>query len=158
MAGGAAATAAGLLSAVAAGLLPASIALSGPAFTVSADGVRLQEVALYPVSARRGTVVAMVREGTMAGLCQSTLVPTPLGDLTVRVTAGEGRPVTAARLVMDAEQLGADAEFTEVELGEFVAGELRMHHFRMSARSISAGSFHLSGMRVSARPGRHECI
>jgi len=152
---------AGLLSAVATGLLPASTALSGPAFTMSADDVSMKDVTLYPVplngSAHRATVVATVREGTMADLCQSMLVPTPLGDLTVRVTAGEGRPVTAVWLVMDAEQLVADAEFREMEFGGFGAGELQMRRFRMSASSISAGSFRLSDMRVSARPGRHEC-
>lgn len=160
----------GLLSATAAGALPASIAVSGSLFKVSAEQVKQRGVSQYPglsdQSDRHEAIIATAEHVSMTRMCQSMLVPTPLGDVTMRVTAGQHRPVTATSMVIDAQQLSADAEFTGLKVGDTSGGEtmrqavrrLEMERFRMTAWTSSAGTFRMPGMKVSVEFGRHECF
>lgn len=160
----------GLLSATAAGALPASIAVSGSLFKVSAEQVKQYGVSQHPglsgQSDRHEAIIATAERVSMTRMCQSMLVPTPLGDVTMRVTAGRHRPVTATSMVVDAQQLSGDAKFTGLKVGDTSGGvtmrqtvqRLEMDRFRMTARTSSAGTFRMPGMKVSVEFGRHECF
>jgi hypothetical protein len=154
---GAAAGAAGLLSAVATGLLPMSVAMTGPAFRMTADEMRLHDVTLLPVedgSTGRWRTVAMAHEGTLTGLCQSLLMSTPAGTLTVRLTARG--PVEASSVVVAPEGRDTVLELTDAD-SLLTAGELRVRDLRTSARSISSGSFRMTGVHLSVALGSHAC-
>lgn len=154
---GAAAGTAGLLSAVAAGLLPMSVAMAGPAFRMTADEIRLRDVTLLPIKdgpTGRWRTVAMAREGTLTGLCQSLLVSTPAGTLTVRLTA-QG-PVEASSVMVAPEGRDTVLELTDTD-SLLTAGELRVRDLRTSARSISSGDFRMTGVHLSVARGRHAC-
>lgn len=154
---GAVAGAAGLLSAVAAGLLPMSVAMTGPAFRMTADEIRLRDVTLLPIEdgpTGRWQTVAMAREGTLTGLCQSLLVSTPAGTLTVRLTTRG--PVEASSVVVAPEGRDTVLELTDTD-SLLTAGEMRVRDLRTSARSISSGDFRMTDVHLSVARGSHAC-
>ena len=69
--------------------------------------------------------VSAFTDATIKGLCQSVVVPTPIGDVTLKLTAGNGsKTVTAKNLYIDLDQLDADATFNNINIG-VAAGEQR---------------------------------
>ncbi|MDN3022756.1 DUF6230 family protein [Streptomyces sp. S.PB5] len=134
-----------------------SVAMTGPAFRMTADEMRLRDVTLLPVengSTGGWRTVAVAREGTLSGLCQSLLVSTPAGALTIRLTAH--RPVDASSVVVTLE--GRDTVLELTDTGSLpTAGELRVRGLRTSARAISAGDFRMTGAHLSVTRGHHAC-
>jgi hypothetical protein len=110
--------------ALAQGALAASFSVSGQQFKVSADTLHGDGFVQYGnivVPSGKGPVpvaVSAFTDATITGLCQSVVVPTPIGDVTLKLTAGnDGKKVTAHNLYIDLDQLDADATFNEINIG-----------------------------------------
>lgn len=172
-----------MLALTAQGALAASFAVSGQNFKVSAERMEAQGFAQYgsidiDVGGERHPVAPVgIRSATLSNLCQSVLIPTPFGAMTLRITAGGSRPVTATNLVIDADQLSGDATFTGIELGRDAstlsqvpghtgprgqfgqqAERITISKLRARAWATTAGTFTLTDMKLDLRSGRHECF
>ncbi|MCY9786237.1 DUF6230 family protein [Nocardiopsis sp. EMB25] len=105
------------------GLLAAAFAVSGDTIKVSADVLDARGFTQFGSFDQTidGTslpvAVTTMESVEIHGLCQSTLLETPLGPVTVRITAGHDEPITGSSVVFDAEEFTADVEFTNVEIG-----------------------------------------
>jgi hypothetical protein len=173
----------GLLAGTAEGVLAASFAVSGQNFKVSAESLDAEGFAQFASTAtgedgeHHPVAPAGIRSATLSNLCQSVVVPTPLGDITLRITAGGAKPITATNLVMDADQLAGDATFTDIELGRDAstldrvpghtgprgrfgqqAATVHLDNLKVRAWKTTAGTFTLTGMRLSTTFGRNECF
>jgi hypothetical protein len=110
------------------GALAASFAVSGQQFQVSADtldGQDFQQTGNVVVQ-HNGTAHAVAEAGiksaTITNMCQSVSVPTPFGNLVVVLTAGGGgTPAQATDLVLNTNDVKADAVFTGVQIGKDAA-------------------------------------
>jgi len=115
-----------LVGLTAEGALASSISVSGQQFTVTADSLTGTGFAQYGnilpggPNGEQPVIVSAIQNATLANLCQSVSVPTPLGNLTIRLTAGgSGTPVSATNLVVDANDLsGSTATFNNISIGQ----------------------------------------
>ncbi len=115
-----------LVGLTAEGALASSISVSGQEFTVTADELDGTGFAQYGnilpggPNGEQPVIVSAIQTATLSNLCQSVTIPTPLGDLTIRLTAGaNGTPVSADNLVVDANDLsGSTATFTNISIGQ----------------------------------------
>ena len=121
---------AGILVAAYTGAVAVSFAVSGTAFTITANNVSTgaadgNGIGLYQYGvldfAGNGSpkpqVSTVIPNATLTNLCQSVSV----GPLTLRTTAGgvDGHPVVASNLVTDVTSLSADsATFTNINIGQ----------------------------------------
>jgi hypothetical protein len=110
--------------ALAQGALAASFSVSGQEFKVTADTLHGDGFVQYgnvDVSTSKGAVpvaVSAFTDATITGMCQSVVVPTPIGDVTLVLRAGNGDDeVTATNLYIDLDQLDADATFNNINIG-----------------------------------------
>ncbi|MEU8106635.1 DUF6230 family protein [Nonomuraea muscovyensis] len=166
------------------GGVAASFAVSGQRFKVSADLLEGEGFAQHGAvadtagGARHPVLLSVIRRATITGLCQSVLMPTPAGEVTFLVEAGDGeRPVVATDLVIDLQQLSGDATFEDIEIGRDAstldvpaglagrpgdvgqqARTVRITGLRQTAYAVNAGTFRLDGLRLSLRRGDHECF
>jgi hypothetical protein len=177
-----------LLAGVVAGVVPVSLAvsaqaasLSGRSFQVAADRLDGTGFAQYAVVDRTAggnhpEVVSTIESADLYHLCQSVVQSVPgFGNLTLRITAGNGsKPVHADRLVVDTHDLGGDAVFQDIQFGidasrldgadglvGFVgqqASAVTLEHLRQEARSVSAATFKLAGLRLTVKPGAKPCF
>lgn len=115
-----------LVGLTAEGALASSISVSGQEFTVTANSLTGTGFAQYGnilpggPKGEQAVIVSAMKTASLTNLCQSVSVPTPLGDLTIRLTAGgSGTPVSADNLVVDANDLsGSSATFRNIEIGQ----------------------------------------
>ncbi|AOP49714.1 DUF6230 family protein [Streptomyces lydicus] len=116
-------------------------------------------------------------------LCQSVVVPVPVfGDVSMKLSAGGGdTPVEAKNLYIDLDQLSADATFNNIDIGVAAGSTTKgpgMHkgdkadpgsfaqqadsatltHVRQTAWATTAGTFKLSGLKMSVAKGKSECF
>ena len=111
-----------LVGLTAEGALATSLSVSGNMFTITADQLTgtgfAQFGGVLPNSSGGQTpvLVSAMQNASMTNLCQSVTV---LG-MTIRLTAGgNGTPVTASNLVVDAQdQTGSSAVFTNIKIGQ----------------------------------------
>jgi hypothetical protein len=111
-----------LVGLTAEGALASSLSVSGNMFTITADKLEGTGFAQFggalPNSSGGQTpvLVSAMQSASMTNLCQSVTV---LG-MTIRLTAGgNGTPVTASNLVVDAQdQTGGSAVFTNIKIGQ----------------------------------------
>ncbi|WP_329174536.1 DUF6230 family protein [Streptomyces sp. NBC_01477] len=112
--------------ALAQGALAASFSVSGQQFKVSAEtlhGEGFEQYGALDVKQDGKYVpvaVSAFTDATITGLCQSVVIPTPIGDVTLKLKAGNGgrgHEVTAHNLYIDLDQLDADAVFTNINIG-----------------------------------------
>ncbi|GAA2323657.1 MULTISPECIES: DUF6230 family protein [Streptomyces] len=115
-------------------------------------------------------------------LCQSVVVPVPVfGDVSMKLSAGGGdTPVEAKNLYIDLDELSADATFNNIDIGVAAGSTTKgpgMHkgdkadpgsfaqqaesatltHVRQQAWATTAGTFKLSGLKMSVAKGKSEC-
>ncbi|KIZ14056.1 DUF6230 family protein [Streptomyces natalensis] len=115
-------------------------------------------------------------------LCQSVVVPVPVfGDVSMKLQAGGGStPVEAKNLYIDLDQLSADATFNNINIGVAAGSTSKgpgMHkgdkadpgsfaqeadsatltHVKQRAWATTAGTFKLSGLKMSVSQGKNEC-
>ncbi|GAA1761794.1 MULTISPECIES: DUF6230 family protein [Streptomonospora] len=172
-----------LVGLTAQGTLAASFAVSGESFKVSADQLKGSGFAQFADTATSadGTehpvAISVIDHAELSNLCQSVLMDTGVGKVTLLVRAGQGdKPAVAENMVIDVQQLSGDAEFTEMEIGrdastvENASGEsgepgvfgqqadtITIDGLRQTAWSVNAGTFSLTGLKLSVKPGNHEC-
>jgi len=110
--------------AMANGVLASSFAVSGQEFQVSADQLvgdtfaQSGDVIIDANGKPHAVAVAGIKSASISNMCQSVIVPVPvLGNLTVVLRAGATDPVKATDLVLDTNQVDADAVFTGVNIG-----------------------------------------
>lgn len=175
------------------GALAASFSVSGQQFKVKAedlDGHGFVQYGALDVQhggKRIPVAVSAFDRATITGLCQSVVVPTPIGDVTLKLGAGNGgKKVEAKNLYIDLDQLNADAEFKDINIGVAAgdttygpgvaagdkdktdpgsfAQEARSAHLtgvEQTAWATSAGTFKLSGLSMSVKMGsgkKYECF
>ncbi|MFJ1704207.1 DUF6230 family protein [Kitasatospora sp. NPDC088346] len=111
--------------------LAASFSVSGQSFKVTAADLNGQGFSQFG-SVDQGTpdkngnkvhpiAVSAFDTATITGLCQSVVTDLgPLGNWTLVLKAGNeaGKPVEAANLLIDLDQLNADATFTDINIGQ----------------------------------------
>jgi len=111
------------------GVLASSFAVSGQQFKVSASSLDGQtfaqsgDVIIDANGKAHAVAVAGIKSAKISDMCQSVVVPVPfLGNLSIVLRAGGGgTPVTATNLVLDTNQVNADATFTGVTIGASAA-------------------------------------
>ena len=172
-----------ILVAMANGAIAASFAVSGSSFKVSASsmdgtgfvqyGSAVQEKsgALHPVA------VAGIPSATITNLCQSVTVPgTPFS---VILHAGGGKtPASATGLMFDLASLQADAQFTDITIGQDAstlnaagpnahgaaggfgqqASHITLTNVKQTAWSASAGTFNLNDMDLQVSLTGAQCF
>jgi hypothetical protein len=174
--------------ALAQGVLAASFSVSGQQFKVTAqtlDGHGFEQYGAVDVPSGKGPVpvaVSAFSDATITGLCQSVVVPTPIGDVTLKLTAGNDpkHKVKATNLYIDLDQLDANATFYGINIG-VAAGSMTkgpgidnkattlpgsfaqeadrayLTDVRQTAWGTSAGTFRLSGLSLRLHLGKDEC-
>ncbi|MFL6074019.1 MAG: DUF6230 family protein [Mycobacteriales bacterium] len=170
--------AAGTLMALTAnGVIAASFSVSGSTFKVSADtldGTGFEQFGSIDQDGKNPHPVAIsvIGDATIHNLCQSVVTHTPIGDITLKITAGTGStPVEATNLVLDVTQLDADATFTNIEIGRDAgtldkagvkgpagtfgqqADKVHLEKVRQQAWATTAGTFKLNGLSLRLIPG-----
>lgn len=122
-------------------------------------------------------------EAKIRNLCQSVVVPVPaFGDVTMKLGAGaKGSPkVEAKKLYIDADDISADATFNNIDIGvavdegtkgpgpskgdKFAPGSFSQQassatftDVKQRAWATTAGTFKLSGLKMSVKKGKNEC-
>jgi hypothetical protein len=176
--------------ALAQGALAASFSLSGQEFKVSTDKLVGQGFLQYgALDAQRDgkqvpVAVSAFKSAQLTNLCQSVVVPVPVfGDMSMKLTAGRnGTPVQAQNLYIDLDQLNADAQFTNINIGVAAgdttkgpgmkagnekadpgsfaqeADSATLTRLKQTAWATSAGTFKLSGLSMKVSKGDNECF
>ena len=157
-------------------VLAVSFSISGIPFTVTASQLKGQGFEQFGVLDHSVTNVLpgntnqivltanAIRSATLSHLCQSV----QLGGLSLRITAGNGQPVTASDLVVDADRLSGNATFNHVTIGQdastlnqvpgirgpvgdfsLAASSITINHLRQHAYATTAGTFRLPGFSLS---------
>ncbi|MCL2554287.1 MAG: DUF6230 family protein [Actinomycetia bacterium] len=171
--------------ALAQGALAASFSVSGQQFKVTADTLHGKGFVQYGTVdvEQNGTphavAVSAFTDATIKGLCQSVVVPTPIGDVTLKLTAGNGsKTVVAKNLYIDLDQLDADATFHKINIGvaagatdpnyAAVEGKVKagapnsfaqeaesadLTGVKQTAWATSAGTFKLAGLSLRLHKG-----
>jgi hypothetical protein len=170
--------------AIAQGALAASFSLSGQQFKVRAEtlhGDGFEQYGALDVKQDGKYVpvaVSAFTDATIHGLCQSVVVPTPIGDVTLRLEAGKnGKTVTAHNLYIDLDQLDANAVFHDINIGVAAgakgqpgpgvkdkdltdpgsfaqtAQSADLDNVQQTAWATSAGTFTLAGLSLKVHMG-----
>jgi hypothetical protein len=170
--------------ALAQGALAASFSVSGQQFKVTAetlDGHGFEQYGALDVPSGKGPVpvaVSAFTDATITGLCQSVVIPTPIGDVTLKLKAGNDphHKVKATNLYIDLDQLDADATFYGINIGVAAGSSTKgpgidnkkttdpgsfaqeadrayLTHVRQTAWGTSAGTFKLSGLSLRLHMG-----
>lgn len=186
--------------ALAQGALAASFAVSGQSFKVSAERLDGEGFVQYGgLDAHSGggapeaVAVSGFKKAYITKMCQSVVVPVPgFGSVSLNLNAGmkgdnganKDQRVEADNLYIDLNQLDADAEFQDINIGVAAGstnkaqgpattpgngGPALPNSFAQEARTAtltdvkqtawatSAGTFKLKGLSMSVKPGVHEC-
>ncbi|MER5449624.1 DUF6230 family protein [Streptomyces sp. NPDC002764] len=127
--------------------------------------------------------VSAFKSATIKGLCQSVVTPDVpiLGSVSLVLKAGGGdKPVEANNLYIDLDDLSADATFTNIDIGVAAgsaskgpgiksgdaanpngfaqqAEHASLSGVKQTAWATTAGTFKLSGLKMSVQTGTHEC-
>ncbi|MFF4987015.1 DUF6230 family protein [Streptosporangium saharense] len=173
-----------LVGAVAQGVVGATFVVSGDAFKLFTEELRGQGFTLSVgvVRNKKGqtipVIVTGVRRATARGLCQSALVRTPVGTVTIRITGGQdGNEVTIENMVIDVAGAQSAATLRDVELGRDAStldwvpsargpagtfgGQSRtftLHDVRLSAWAVTAATLSLPDLGLKVLRGEHECF
>ncbi|QLE76362.1 cholesterol esterase [Streptomyces rectiverticillatus] len=166
------------------GVLASSFAVSGSAFQVSSGRLSSNGLASFVEVDRsadgEGHPVALlgIGDATLSDICQSAQVPTPLGPVVFKLTAG-GRAgaVRVSQLVLDSEDLTGDASFGRAQIGRdastldtvpgvqgrpgqfgLQASEVSVSGVRSHSRSATGGDFKLKGLALNVSLDGKACF
>lgn len=177
-------TASALVGATAQGVIGATFVVSGSSFKLYTGELRGQGFTLAPnvVRDKKGRTIPVIatgiRRGTSTDLCQSVLMESPFGTVTLRITGGrDGNRVTLENMVIDVAdwqsgatflgmQLGRDAStLTEVPGGQGPPGgfggqgrALTLRDVRLTGWAVTASTFSLPDFDIDVVRGDHECF
>ncbi|MEU4209062.1 DUF6230 family protein [Streptomyces sp. NPDC026206] len=176
--------------AVAQGALAASFSVSGQQFQVTAESLHgwgfVQYGALDQTKkGNKPVAVVGIETAKITNLCQAVTIPTPFGDVSMKLTAGKDKEVEAKKLYIDADELSANATFTNVDIGVSVtdtnkgpgpaapgkdgrgayvpgsfaqqADEVMFTQVDQRAWATSAGTFTLPGLHMGVSMGASAC-
>jgi hypothetical protein len=182
---------------VAQGALAASFSVSGTQFKVSASSLTGKGFTQYGTVDVQGNskgatgevpvAVSGFNSATINDLCQSVIIPTPLGDYTLTINAGgdPSNPVTATKLFIDMTDLKATtATFNNINIGVAAgtitnttgdavnpsdnigdgsgfaqeADSATLTGVQQTAWATSAGTFSLNGMHLNVASGDKPCF
>ncbi|MDF2271839.1 DUF6230 family protein [Streptomyces coacervatus] len=127
--------------------------------------------------------VSAFESATITNLCQSVVTPNIpiLGSVSLLLHAGgSGTPVEASKLYIDLDDLSADATFKNIDIGVAAgsaskgpgiksgdaanpngfaqqAEHASLSKVQQTAWATTAGTFKLSGLKMSVQTGTHEC-
>jgi len=127
--------------------------------------------------------VSAFKSASIKGLCQSVVTPNIpiLGSVSLVLKAGGGsQSVEASNLYIDVDDLSADATFTNIDIGVAAkdtskgpgmksgetanpygfaqqAEHASLTGVKQTAWATTAGTFKLSGLKMSVQAGTHEC-
>lgn len=181
--------ASGLMVGVANGAVPVAINIAGDSFKVSADrleGSDFKQFASVATDAGGGVhpvAGSAIGSADLTNLCQSVTVDSPLGTISMLISAGDaGTPASADNLLIGLEDLRGDAEFTNITIGtdgkvladsvdpsgplnSQVAGSVGqqadsivINDLRQEALSTTAGTFRLPNLHLSLSMSGEECF
>ncbi|WP_405869289.1 DUF6230 family protein [Streptomyces sp. NBC_00005] len=128
--------------------------------------------------------VSAFKSATIKGLCQSVVTPDipVIGTVSLVLKAGGGsKPVEADNLYIDLDDLSADATFKNIDIGVAAgsaskgpgihsgdaanpygfaqqAESATLTGVKQTAWATTAGTFKLSGLKMSVSTGTHECF
>ncbi|OEV11773.1 hypothetical protein K378_03427 [Streptomyces sp. Amel2xB2] len=168
------------------GALAASFSVSGQQFKVSADRLDGKGFVQYGAVdstkvGKKPVAVVGFNEAKIKNLCQSVVVPVPaFGDVTMKLGAGASAPVEAKKLYIDADDLGANATFNNIDIGvaadstskgpgphkgdKYAPGSFAQQadsatftDVKQRAWATTAGTFKLSGLKMAVKKGKNEC-
>lgn len=164
---------ASLLGGVAQGAVPVSFAVSGTSFTMGGSqlaGAQFSQyggVAQLEDGTEKPVAIANIGEATISDLCQEIVMETPLGEVAMVITAGQGdSPVSANNLQIGMTDLAGDAVFGNVRIGtdasqvltsakgsagDFAmdSDEITLTNFSQTAYTTTAGTLALTGMELA---------
>ncbi|MET9512084.1 DUF6230 family protein [Streptomyces flavidovirens] len=179
--------------ALAQGALAASFSVSGQSFKVSAErlegkgffqyGGMAEGTDLEGNKAAHPVAVSAFKTAEITKMCQSVVTPNVpvFGNISLQLTAGgNGTPVKAENLYLDVEELGANAEFKNIDIGVAAgkatkgpgiqpgtranpygfsqqADEAVLTKVKQKAWATTAGTFKLSGLSMKLHKGVKEC-
>ncbi|MFR0355712.1 DUF6230 family protein [Streptomyces sediminimaris] len=177
-----------LLAAVGTGTLPVSLAVSAQSMVISGQNLKISADRLQGTGFTQyvGTdrskskaypeAIAGIDSADLYNLCQSMVVRLPVvGETTLRIGAGGGgKPAHADHLVVHTDDLGGDAVFSNITIGQDastfkngpdgVAGifgqradTVRIDHLRQSTREVTAATFRLTGLHLGVKAGAKPC-
>ena len=177
-----------LLAAIGTGTLPVSLAVSAQSMVISGQNLKISADRLqgtgftqYVGMDRSKTkaypeAIAGIDSADLYNLCQSMVIRLPVvGETTLRIGAGGGgKPAHADHLVVHTDDLGGDAVFRNITIGQDAstfkdgsgalagvfgqrADTVRIDHLRQSTREVTAATFRLTGLHLSVKAGAKPC-
>ncbi|GGO58119.1 cholesterol esterase [Streptomyces daqingensis] len=170
------------------GALAASFSVSGQQFKIAADKLEGTGFVQYGAvdstkAGKKAVAVVGFNSAKIRNLCQSVVVPVPaFGDVTMKLGAGAagGPEVEAKKLYVDADDIAANAEFKNVDIGvaadettkgpgpnkgdKYLPGSFAQQadtatftDVKQRAWATTAGTFKLSGLKMNVKKGKNEC-
>jgi hypothetical protein len=170
------------------GALAASFSVSGQQFKIAADKLEGTGFVQYGAvdstkAGNKPVAVVGFNSAKIRNLCQSVVVPVPaFGDVTMKLGAGAagGPEVEAKKLYVDADDIAANAEFKNVDIGvaadettkgpgpnkgdKYLPGSFAQQadtatftDVKQRAWATTAGTFKLSGLKMNVKKGKNEC-
>jgi hypothetical protein len=182
--------------ALAQGALAASFSVSGQSFKVTADYLEGDGFTQYGAvdtgksldgkTEHHPVAVSAFSTARIQNMCQSVITPTPFGNVTLRLTAGdsddEKKQVSAERLFIDVEDLGSTkAVFSGIDIGVAAGGatkgpgmkggkeqanpngfaqqadKVQLYGVKQTAWATTAGTFTLPGLSMKLSMGSKPC-
>ena len=163
------------------GALAASFAVSGDSFKLSADtldGTGFTSYTDVDTDAKgdgHPVTPSGFKEAFLGNICQSVVSKTPIGPVTMKLTAGAKTPVKATNLVADFDQLSGDIVFTDYQSGIDAstmdgpakgpqlgwgqqAAKIHIDNLKQRTWATTAGSFALQGLSINVSLGTDECF
>jgi hypothetical protein len=164
------------------GAIAASFAVSGQTFKVAASKLEGDGFKQYGGLAKEknGTIhpvaVSEIADAKLYDLCQSVNASLPGLPIVLTINAGGGgTPATASGLLIDMDSLEGNAEFTNIKIGRDAtdlnehappksfgqsADHVEILQLKQVARSTSAGTFTLNGLKLKVNVGEDakECF
>jgi hypothetical protein len=172
-----------ILGLTAQGALAASFAVAGTNFRISADRLEGTGMVQYGTvdagsdGKKHPVAVNGFRNVDIYDLCQSMVVPSPFGDMTIRLTAGSGdTPVKVTNMVTDLDLLQGDVTFRGPNIGidasrstkgpvkgeknafALEADSVSIRDVRIQAWATTAGTFVLKDLTMTAGFGKKQCF
>ncbi|MEV4439494.1 DUF6230 family protein [Streptomyces sp. NPDC049577] len=178
--------------AIAQGALAASFSVSGQQFQVTAKELTGDGFVQYGANdvtkaGNKPVAVVGLDSAKITSLCQAVTIPTPFGDVSMLLKAGDKSQVQATKLYIDADELAANAEFTNIDIGVAVDGttkgpgpakpdandprkggyvpgsfaqqaeKVKFTNVNQRAWATTAGTFTLPGLHMNVKMGGAEC-
>jgi hypothetical protein len=178
------AAAGALIAATANGAVGAAIVVSGRPYKLSARTFKISGFAQYGRTLTSGTgarvpvMTVQAKSGLVYDMCQSMLMDSPVGTVTLKLRAGDGgEPAVATDMVADATRITGDTTLTGFQGGLDAstisvvpglsgtpgqygqrAGKVVIQDFRQVTWGTATATFELPGLDVGIERGRHECF